>query len=329
MSDPGPAVFALNSCRTFGEAVVSSAAMELMPHEEREFEDGEFKIRPMSSVRNRDVFVIQSLYSDAQQSVCEKLCRLLFFTGALRDACADRITLVLPYLCFSRKDQKSRSRDPVTTRYVASMLEAVGASQVVTMDVHNLSAFQNAFRIPTEHLEARRLFADQLSRLALNVDLVVVSPDIGGTKRANALRETLCRQTRQVITSAWMDKHRSAGVVSGDAVIGEVEGRTVIVVDDMISRGTTLARTARACRQHGALQVYAIATHGLFAADAEAVLSTAPIDHIVVTNSVTPGRLSKEFQTQRVQTVSVAPLFGEAIRRMHEGRSLVELAEGN
>jgi ribose-phosphate pyrophosphokinase len=96
----------------------------------------------------------------------------------------------------------------------------------------------------------------------------------------------------------------------------------------MISRGTTLARTARACREHGALQVYAIATHGLFAADAEAVLSTTPIDHIVVTNSVTPGRLSKEFQTQRVQTVSVAPLFGEAIRRMHEGRSLVELAEG-
>lgn len=328
MSNIGPVVFALNTCRSFGEAVASSAAMELMAHEEREFEDGEFKIRPLVSVRNRDVFVIQSLYDDGEQSVCEKLCRLLFFVGALRDACAERITLVLPYLCFARKDQKSRSRDPVTTRYIASMMESVGADLVVTMDVHNLAAFQNAFRIPTEHLEARRLFVEHLSRLVQDVDVVVVSPDVGGLKRANAFRDTLSRRTRQVISTAYMEKYRSVGIVSGETVIGDIEGRTVIILDDMISRGTTLARTVKACRDRGAVQVYAAATHGVFAADAAEVLSAAGVDKIIVTNSIPPIRLSKEFLDLRVRIISVAALFGEAIRRIHEGRSIVELMEG-
>lgn len=328
MRETGPAVFAMNSCRVFGEALASSAAMELIPHEERDFEDGEFKIRPMVSVRNRDVFVIQSLYDDQEQSVSEKLCRLLFFTGALRDACAERITLVIPYLCFARKDQKSRSRDPVTTRYVASMMEIVGADLIVTMDVHNLAAYQNAFRIPTEHLEARRLFAEHLSRLARDADLVVVSPDVGGLKRANAFRDTLSRHTRQTVASAYMEKRRSVGIVSGETVVGDVEGRTVIIVDDMISRGSTLARTAQACRDRGALQVYATATHGVFASDAEVILTEAGVDRIIISNSIPPVRLSREFLDLRVQTISVAPLFGEAIRRIHEGRSLVELMEG-
>lgn len=325
MTRSEPAVFALNTSRSFGEATAAAAHTELLPHEERQFEDGEFKVRPLCSVRNRHVFVIQSLYAEAHQSVCDKLCRLLFFLGAVRDAGADRVTAVVPYLCFARKDQRSKPRDPVTTRYVAGLLESAGATQVLTMDVHNVAAFQNAFRIPAEHLEALPLLLEPVSAIALEMDVAIVSPDIGGVRRALAFRELLARRTRQVISSAFVEKHRSAGVVSGERVVGDVEGRTVILVDDLVSRGTTLARAAEACRRHGALQVWATVVHGVFAADAEAVLESAGLNRLVTTNTIPPFRLSPAFVTRCVQVINAAPLFGEAIARLCDGRSLVEL----
>ncbi|MEY2724434.1 MAG: hypothetical protein RLZZ458_301 [Planctomycetota bacterium] len=325
MTKPGPAVFALHSSRGFGEAAAAAIGVELLPHEERQFEDGEFKVRPLCSVRNRHVFVIQSLYGESDQTVCDKLCRLLFFTGALRDAGAQRVTLAIPYLCFARKDQRSKPRDPVTTRYVAALMESAGATDVFTMDVHNIAAFQNAFRIPAEHLESRRLLLEPVIEVAREMDLAVVSPDIGGVRRAAAFREALSRRTRQVISSAFVEKHRSAGVVSGDTVIGDVEGRTVVLVDDMISRGTTISRAAQACRNHGALQIWAVAAHGLFAADAETVLESAKLNRLVTTNSIPPFRLSPAFISHSLLVINAAPLFGEAILRMYDGRSLVEL----
>ncbi|MEY3456877.1 MAG: hypothetical protein RL215_34, partial [Planctomycetota bacterium] len=327
MTKLGPAVFALSSSRGFGEGVAAAAGVELLPHEERQFEDGEFKVRPLCSVRNRHVFVIQSLYGDSDQSVCDKLCRLVFFTGALRDAGAQRVTLAMPYLCFARKDQRSKPRDPVTTRYVASMLESAGATDVLTMDVHNLSAFQNAFRIPAEHLESRGLLLERVSEVAQEMDIAVVSPDMGGVRRAGLFREALSRRTRQVISSAFVEKHRSAGVVSGDMVIGDVEGRMVILVDDMISRGTTISRAAAACRSHGAVQIWAAAAHGVFAADAETILEGARLNRILTTNSIPPFRLSPGFVGRQLLVMNAAPLFGEAILRMFEGRSLVELRD--
>lgn len=131
--------------------------------------------------------------------------------------------------------------------------------------------------------------------------------------------------TRQVISSAFVEKHRSAGVVTGDMVIGDVEGRTVVLVDDMISRGTTISRAAQACRNHGALQVWAIAAHGLFSADAETVLESARLNRVITTNSIPPFRLSPTFISHSLLVMNAAPLFGEAILRMYEGRSLVEL----
>src|SRR5690606_10337866 len=126
------------------------------------FEDGEHKIRPLTSVRGRDVYVLSSLYGETDRSPDEKLCRLLFFIATLRDNGATRVTAVVPYLAYARKDRRTQSRDPVTTRYVASLFEAVGVDRVVTLDVHNLAAFQNAFRCRTEHLEARMLFVRHL-----------------------------------------------------------------------------------------------------------------------------------------------------------------------
>jgi ribose-phosphate pyrophosphokinase len=195
------------------------------------------------------------------------------------------------------------------------------------MDVHNVSAYQNAFRIPAEHLEARRLLLEPVSAIAQEMDLAVVSPDIGGVRRAMAFRETLARRTRQVISSAFVEKQRSAGVVSGERVVGDVEGRTVILVDDLISRGTTLSRAAEACRRHGAVQIWAAVVHGVFAADAEAVLEGARLNRLITTNTIPPFRLSPAFVARSVQVINAAPLFGEAILRMYDGRSLVELLE--
>src|SRR3990172_12607831 len=177
-------LFALNHSHEFGQRVATSMGVTLGKHEEREFEDGEHKARPRENVRGTDAFVIHSLYSDEEKSVNDKLIRLLFFLGALKDAGASRTTAVIPYLCYARKDRKTKSRDPLSSRYVAGLLESVRVDCVVTLDVHNLSAYQNAFRCHTEHLEAKKLFIEHFTPLVKHEEVVVVSPDTGGIKRA-------------------------------------------------------------------------------------------------------------------------------------------------
>jgi ribose-phosphate pyrophosphokinase len=161
-------------------------------------------------VRGKDVFVIQSLYSDARESVNDKLLRLLFFLGALKDASAERVTAVVPYLAYARKDRKTQSRDPVTTRYVAALFEAVGVDRMMTLDVHNLAAFQNAFRCRTDHLEARKLFVDYFAPLLRDREIVVVSPDIGGVKRAEQFRRSLSRVLDRAIPTAFWKSSAAA-----------------------------------------------------------------------------------------------------------------------
>lgn len=151
-------IIALSTSHAFGMQVGKYLGAALTPHEEREFDDGEHKSRVLQSVRGCDVYVVQSLHRDAQMSVNDKLIRLLLFIDALKDASARTVTAVVPYLCYARKDQKSKSRDPVSLRYVAQMFEAVGADRIMTVDVHNLAVYQNAFRIPSEHLEVKGLF---------------------------------------------------------------------------------------------------------------------------------------------------------------------------
>jgi len=317
------AVFALNASRAFGERIAEAPGIALAAHEERDFEDGEHKSRPRESVRGRDVFVVQSLYGDGDESVNDKLVRLLFFIGALKDASAAAVTAVVPYLGYARKDRKTKTRDPIATRYVAQLFEAAGADRVVTMDVHNLAAFQNAFRCRTDHLEAAGLFVGHFQEMA--GEFSVVSPDAGGVKRADRFRTLLARATGKEIAGAFMEKYRSRGVVSGEAFVGDVAGRIAIVIDDLISTGTTMLRAARACRENGAEAVYAVATHGLFTGEAAASIADPAFDGIVVTNTVPPFRLSAGLVGTRLTVLDAAPLFAEAIRRMHEGGSLVDL----
>jgi len=321
------AIFAPESAKEFGEAVCHHLGWTLSAHEEREFEDGEHKMRPLESVRGKDVFVVQSLYGDSHQSVNDKLARLLFFLGALRDASAKRVTAVVPYLCYARKDRQSKSRDPVTTRYIAALFEAMGIDQLVTLDVHNLAAFQNAFRIPTDHLEAKNLFVAYFVPLVHGEEVVVVSPDAGGVKRAGAFRDALSAATGRPVTSAFVEKYRSAGVVSGEAVVGDVADKIAIIVDDLVSSGTTIARAAQACKARRTKTVYAVATHGVFAANASQVLAAAPLDKVVVTNTIPPFRLTAEVVRNKLTVLDTTPLVAEAIRRIYSNGSIVELLE--
>lgn len=318
-------LFALNDSRDFGERVAGHLETELSAHEEREFEDGEHKARPLVSVRDRDVFVIQSLYGDRHHSVNDKLCRLLFFLGALKDAAAGRVCAVIPYLAYARKDRKTKSRDPVTTRYLAALLEAVGTERVITMDVHNLAAYQNAFRCATEHLEARALIVSALIPRVGDTPVSVVSPDIGGVKRAELLREALGKRLAGPVGMAFMEKKRSAGVVSGETLVGEVRGRMVVIVDDMIGAGTTVARAVRACKAAGAARVMAAATHGLFVGEANTVLADPALEALLVTDTVRPFRIEPGPVAEKLVHLDGAALFAQAIRRLHSGGSLVEL----
>jgi ribose-phosphate pyrophosphokinase len=325
-ADP-PLLFALGASRAFAGLVGQHLGVQLSAHEETEFEDGEHKTQSLVSVRGRDVYVLHSLYADESQSGNDKLCRLLFFIGALKDAGAGRVTAVVPYLAYARKDRKSKARDPVTTRFVAALFEAVGTDVVVTLDVHNLSAFQNAFRCRTEHLEAGGLFVGCLAPRCAGREVVVVSPDEGGIKRAEQFRRRLGRATGKLPGSAFCEKYRSGGVVSGGMLIGEVGGKDVVIADDLISSGTTLARAAATCRTRGAANIVAVATHGLFVADAPSILAGSAIQEIMVTDSVAPFRLGQAMAQGKVRIVSCAALVAEAIVRLHGGGSIVELLD--
>ena len=235
-------LFALHESGAIGASIAAALSLPLAAHEEREFEDGEHKARPLESVRGCDVYVVQSLYADDTRSVNDKLVRLLFFLGAMRDASAARVTAVVPYLCYARKDRRSKPRDPLSSRYVACLLEAVGVDCVVTLDVHNLAAYENAFRIEAVHLEAKKLFAERFAACARESRVAVVSPDVGGVQRADAFAESLSRRIGRSVARAFMEKRRSEGVVSGERLVGDVSGHSVIIVDDLISSGGTIAR---------------------------------------------------------------------------------------
>jgi ribose-phosphate pyrophosphokinase len=317
-------LFALHVTDDLGRQIAAALGQPLASHEERDFEDGEHKARPLDNVRDADVYVVQSLHGGPAESANDKLCRLLFFIAALKDAGAARVTAVAPYLCYARKDRRTKPNDPVTIRYVASLFEAVGTDVVVTLDVHNPSAFENAFRRPTVALTAAPLFVDYARTLSQD-SLCVVSPDPGGVKRAELFREALESDIGKPVGKAFADKHRSAGVVTGDLFVGDAAGATAVVIDDLISTGGTLQRAARAARKAGARRVIALVTHGLFMPGAAEAIADPAIDRLVVTDTVPPFRLDANAPRHKIDTVGATPLLAAAIRRLHEGQSVTDL----
>jgi ribose-phosphate pyrophosphokinase len=323
-SDRPLALFALQATAELGRAVAQSLGQPLAPHEERAFEDGEHKVRPLHAVGGADVYVVQSLHGGPDESANDKLCRLLFFIGTLKDAGAARVTAVVPYLCYARKDRRTKPNDPVTTRYVAGMFEAMGTDCIVTLEVHNPVAFENAFRCRTVALTGTPLFVEHVRALGDEL-MSVVSPDTGGAKRAELFREALDAALGRPVGKAFADKHRSAGVVSGDLFVGDVAGTTALVIDDLISTGGTLLRAARAARKAGARRVIALVTHGLFMPGAADVLADPSIDRLVVTDAVPAFRLPQTSVRDKVTVLPSAPLLATAIRRLHQGEALSDL----
>jgi ribose-phosphate pyrophosphokinase len=319
MEQSAALLFALEGSRLYGGRVASRLEWPLSAHEERAFEDGEHKARPLVDVSRRDVFVIHSLHGNEDASPNDKLCRLLFFIGALKDAGAARVTAVAPYLCYARKDQRSQLRDPVTTKYVARMFEACGADAVITFDVHNRAAYENAFHIPTINIEAMPVFVEHFAALLRGEKVAVVSPDVGGAKRAERFRRALAGALGEEPTAGFVDKQRAGGVVTGDLFVGDVSGRAVILFDDLISTGTTLCRAAAKCREAGASRVFAAATHGLSIDDALRVLGAAGFDGIVVGDTVRSEAEVAGLLPKNVTVLDTSRLACEAIALTHAG----------
>ncbi|HEX7437336.1 MAG TPA: ribose-phosphate diphosphokinase, partial [Caldimonas sp.] len=246
-------------------------------------------------------------------------CRLLMFIATLKDHCAARVTAVVPYLAYARKDRQTKLHDPVGLRYVAQLFDAVGVAQLIVLEAHNIAAFQNAFRCPTVHLSAHHAFGATAQEVDGTGPLAVVSPDPGGVKRAQLWREALEDQLRRPVAFAMIDKSRSGGLLGGTQIVaGNVEGATVLLLDDLIASGETLQRSAVALRRAGANDVIGCAAHGLFVGKAPEVLADAALSRLVVTDSVPPFRLPEGGAVRgKLHVVSAVPLFAEAIRASH------------
>jgi ribose-phosphate pyrophosphokinase len=317
-------IFGLNESADYARLIAAELDTSVAAHVEHRFDDGETYGRSDENVRGCDVYVISSLYSGPTLSAGEKLTDLLFFIGSLTDASAGRITVVMPYLGYARQDRKTESRAPISTKYLAKVIEAVGADRVLTMDVHNLSAFQNAFRIPTDNLEAKKLLVNAVAKENLPDNLVVMSPDSGGMSRARWFRAALEKKLGRIdqIPIVYLDKERkNDGTVHGDRIVGDVKGKNVIVVDDMVASGKTIATSRQAIESHGGQLHSVCATHGLFVGKANEYLEGV---RILVTDSVPSFRL-KGKSTDGLSVISTAKFFAQAIRRTHTDGSISEM----
>ncbi|MFW5834609.1 MAG: ribose-phosphate diphosphokinase [Pseudomonadota bacterium] len=315
-----PLLLALQAGEGFARRVAEAGGFPLGRIEERPFEDGEVKVRPLDEVRGRHVVIVQSLDTEAH----ERLCRVAMLIGAVKDAGAARVTGVFPYLAYARKDRRTKPRDPLTLRYVAAMLEAVGLVDVVALEVHDLAAFENAFRIPSVPLDTRQLFVDAVAPGLGDAEAVVVAPDPGGLKRAQRFQEALEARLERPLDRAMADKRRTGGVVSGERLYGDVADKQPIIIDDLTSSGGTLVRAAHALVEAGARPPIVAVAHGVFADKAGAMLRDAPIARLLVTDSIDPPRLSPD-ELPCLEVVSCAPLVADAIDCLVAGGSISRL----
>jgi len=289
--------------------------LPLAPMDITRFADGEFDVKIHESVRGHDVFLIQPTC----QPVSDNLIQLFVTLDALRRASAARITAVIPYYGYQRKEKKTAPRDPISAKLMANIIELAGASRVVAVDLH-AEAIQGFFDIPVDALTATKILARRVRERHGN-NVVVVSPDTGGALRARRLGRLLDAPI------AIIDKRRPRDdAVEVVHVVGDVAGMHAVIVDDLISTGGTLVSASEALRSKGATGVDVVATHGLLTEGALERLHDAPIDEICVTDTIPisdPARFLDNHP--RLRVLSVAPLIAEAIVRVHEGRSVSEL----
>ena len=277
----------------------------------RRFSDGEVAYQVLENVRGADVFVVQPSCPPVNESIME----MLIMIDAFKRASARRITAVLPYYGYARQDRKDKPRVPISAKVVGDLLTAVGASRLLTMDLH-AGQIQGFLNIPVDHLFAAPVILKHLATMGLN-NPAIVSPDAGGVERARFYA------ARLKANLAIIDKRR---VVANEAevmnIIGDVRDQEVIVVDDMIDTAGTLVKAAEALQDHGATRVYAAASHGVLSGPAIQRLRESPVEKVIVTNSIT---VTEGKRIDKLTVLSVASLLGEAIRSIHEETSVSKL----
>lgn len=278
----------------------------------KRFSDGETWVEVLENVRGMDVFIVQPTSHPANEHLME----LLIMIDAMKRASADRITAVMPYYGYGRQERKVQPRTPISAKLVADLVTAAGANRVLAMDLH-AGQIQGFFNIPFDHLYCMPIMLKYI-REHLPQDLVIVAPDAGGAERARAYAKRL------TCPLAMIDKRRPAPNVSEVMnIVGEVEGRTAVVLDDMVDTGGTLARAAEALRAKGATAVYACCTHGVLSGNAVATISQSCVEAVLVTNTI--AARADVAACRKIHVLSVAPLLAEAIRRIYLSESVSSL----
>ncbi|MDR0846400.1 MAG: ribose-phosphate diphosphokinase [Lactobacillales bacterium] len=311
--DPKLKVFALNSNKALAEKIATAVGVSLSKCEVKQFSDGEIQINIEESIRGSHVYIIQSTSAPVNDNLME----LLIMIDALKRASAKTINIVLPYYGYARQDRKARPREPITAKLVATMLETAGASRVLTLDLH-ASQIQGFFDIPVDHLEGAPLIARYfLENKIVGDDVVVVSPDHGGVKRARKLAEYLKAPI------AIIDKRRPrANVAEVMNIIGNVDGKICVMIDDMIDTAGTITLAANALRDSGAKEVYASCTHPVLSGPAIERIEESAIKKLVVTDSIANPRVN---ECEKIDVISVGGLMGDAIKRIHENKPVSPL----
>lgn len=304
--------FTGNSNPQLAERICSYLEMDLGAIQVRRFSDGEIFVEIGENVRGKDVFVMQSTCSPVNDNLME----LLIIMDALRRASAQRITAVMPYYGYARQDRKVAPRVPITAKLVADIITASGAKRVLTMDLH-AGQIQGFFNIPVDNLYAAPVLLNYIKENFQN-NLVIVSPDVGGVERARAFAKRLNAQI--AIIDKRRDRPNSSEVMH---IVGNVKGCTVVLLDDMVDTAGTLTKAAAALAEQGAARIYACATHPVLSGPALDLIMKSPMDQLVVTDTI-PLRDNAR-SCPKIKVLSVAPLFGEAIRRTHDEDSVSSL----
>lgn len=310
--DPNLKLFTLNSNIPLAKEIAEVIGVELGKCSVMRFSDGEVQINIEESIRGCDVYVIQSTSLPVNENIME----LLIMIDALKRASAKTINIVMPYYGYARQDRKARAREPITAKLVANLLETAGATRVLCLDLH-APQIQGFFDIPIDHLMGVPILAEYFKNRDLNGDIVIVSPDHGGVTRARKMAERLKAPI------AIIDKRRPRpNVAEVMNIVGNIEGKTAILIDDIIDTAGTITLAANALVENGAAEVYACCTHPVLSGPAIERIQNSKIKELVVTNSIA---LPEEKKIEKITNLSVAPLIGEAIIRIHEEQSVSTL----
>jgi ribose-phosphate pyrophosphokinase len=305
-------IFAGNSHPALGEAIARFLGVPLGRAHLSRFSDGEIWFQIQDNVRGADVFVVQP----TGPPVNENLMELLVMLDAFKRSSASRITAVMPYYGYARQDRKDKPRVPISAKLVADLLSAAGTDRILTMDLH-ASQIQGFFDVPVDHLFAAPVIIDYVGKLNLP-DLTIVSPDAGGVERARAYAKRLDAAL------AIVDKRREQpNVAEIHHVIGDVDGRTALIVDDIVDTAGTLAQVAQAIKHAGAREVYASCSHAVLSGQAITKIDKSPLSKLIVTDSIPLGEEKK--RSGKVVVLSIAELLGKAIKNIHEESSVTSL----